>query len=152
MEQKITDQELYKVFAMYIDAPVMYRCKDEDVVCRIVNVGINSLYATGTCKDGNAFNSYGINGGKLLITPLEDISEAHKNEISKIVKFEIISFSSNKLVAKVTVTKYPFNQELDIECLPYDAVDKLREWGYMLPYKNINLFEAGIAIKKPSTP
>lgn len=83
----------------------------------------------------------------LALTPLSAISDEHAIEVAKMNRYTASDDSA--ICAKVgrDILKRCF-VENPVMCLPYECADKLRQWGYALPYNGIDLFEAGIAIDK----
>lgn len=80
---------------------------------------------------------------KLILTPLEEISEQDMISV-----FNIEHPKSNASDwAKIDSVKMWIEQM----SISYDVADFLRSRSYHLPYKNINLYEAGIAVKPNKT-
>lgn len=151
MEQKLSNEEIAKVFAMYLgcDFCMLPKHKAGMRIDTIQSIGISKVYGIwGTSEDYYEFSEV-----KLLLTPLEDISDEHAIEVAKMF-YENDEFHTTEAGRKIAKTLNDKNSGLGtfVAINLIKVIDQLREWGYMLPYKGINLFEAGIAIKKPSTP
>ncbi len=112
-EQKLSNEEEMRIFAMYLDAKILYNCYGEDIVCKIVNVGLSSMYVTGKSKDGKTFNSYGQNGGKLLLTPLSAITDEHAGKLEKLEDTDYSEFMNRSIES--------------------DRFQQLIIWGYAVP-------------------
>lgn len=156
---ELTKPEITKVFAMYLHSKIILDNGDE------VTLNVYNL---------NYYRDF-LDSCKLILTPLSEISDEHAIEVAKcfyplsfkgncntgwivqrdkIYPNEILNinhkcnaFSFNVDLVDGNVTLYR-DGEYDPGGSNVAAVDKIREFWYMLPYKGVDLFKAGIAIPK----
>lgn len=167
MIENLTNQEIAKVFAMYLGCKV-----EEDYSGKSPNGTLTevNLLAGGTCKVlHNVEWAFNIEDCKLVLQNLSSITDEHAIALAKMWQpdydWEPKDITEDYLF--LTCRDYQmwiwFEGELSFEEIYHhseriaetttcgniiELIDQLREWGYALPYKDQSLFELGIAIDK----
>ena len=137
MKTNLTNEQIANIFALYYRAFIIIADYGKYRMLGIYDTDI--LIKNGT--------KHPVSSCKLELIPLKSITDEHAIEVAKM----------NKYTADVDIAFYAMvgrdilNQVFaknSLMCLPYECADKLRQWGYCLPYDGIDLFEVGIAIEK----
>ncbi len=163
MEKELTNQERAKIFGMYLGCEYI---ADDEYAKKVHGVTIDALLA-GRNKPNR----------KLLLTPLEKITDEDAIEVGKIFNSEyewkVTSRDNSAITTEchdyIIVLWYDDSSLIDFlekyegeenikahggvtgAMSSYniiEIIDYLRSKGYALPYKGIDLFKAGIAIEK----
>lgn len=163
MTKELTKEEIARVFSFYWDAPVlllsvhnelkpmgyvdsriMMSLKDTDIVFKLRLKPLSKItdeHAIEVCKsfyqlcfNGKCKNGWQVEKDKMY--PDEFLNITHKDND--------FFFVIDKIDGNITLYR---SEEYDSGGCNVDAVDKLRELGYALPYKGKSLFELGIAIE-----
>lgn len=162
---KLTNEEIAKVFALYLGCKMEYTSVfDPNLKLRGNLLGVCSytteLLLTDDSSDLN--NQSVIGHAKLLLTPLSNISDEHAIEVAKILYPDhhnnnyTVQRENNRVDVWFGYNCVHIYHDGSIKgkedgWINYEVADQLREWGYMLPYKGFDLFELGIAINKTKT-
>lgn len=171
---QLTNEEIAKVFAIYLNDTAKVNTKDG--IMHLVAVDIfNQTVDVCESYDSVDPNYENLQDVKLLLKPLSSISDEdavevgklaarrpdhytkedaditrHKNSIDVVFTDKIdevinISFDGDILLYSwISATKKVIEERVNCQV---HIVDYLREKGYALPYKGQSLFELGIAIE-----
>lgn len=82
---------------------------------------------------------------KLILTPLEIITDEQYKKLTNILNIDKFFLLDNK---KDLVKWLSNSIWWDFSVFPIRMIDKLREWKYNIPFKSVDLVEAGIAVLK----
>lgn len=146
---QLTTEDKARVFALYLgsDYQVEYVSvtTGKDTVRR-GNLSIFDLYMYQPEKWGDVYTV------KLILKDLADITDEDAIEVIKSIHSACSPVWIDNIVCYNDYVYYDLkNERLQLAlygAIPYMAVDKLRELGYAVDYKGINLFHTGIAIKQ----
>lgn len=155
---KLTNEEIARVFHSYHNCEITAKYDPNglsgmeiDKITGISEYGINT----------SAGYLWDLSDCKLLLTPLDKISDEHAIEIAKIE-----GMANSKILVRdnvgITIVDDTYEMTLyyreavivftknksPYACNQSQMFDKLRELGYALPYKGKSLFELGLAIDK----
>lgn len=133
MKNELTNKDKARIFALYLG-------------CEIINPD-NAFTRNYVC-DGFEISliEKGQSNNQLILKPLSAILDEDAIEVAKMNysnRDEKIDGAKERYIRSTKT--YILNP---VEVLQYPIVDFLRSRGYALPYKGIDLFEAGIAIEK----
>lgn len=148
MEQELINNEIAKIFSMYMPCKTMQHGNDFDRM--LVGIGgfEDNGYCYGRLKNKASVANVFVTDFQIILTPLSDITDAHAaiiadmNRYDKNANIKVRAKVGRDILNRIFVDNYK-NHPI---CLPYECADYLRELGYALPYKGIDLFELGIAI------
>lgn len=146
---QLTTEDKARIFALYLGAD----CEVISVIPEMKPYIALGVFAV-TTPIISMFQD-GVLDIKLLLKDLSDITEEDAIEIIK-VDWNRIEIPDNVKLLEIkrspTSIIYEFMGQKSQIHLSYNTLypfaDKLRELGYMLPYKGINLFDVGLAIKQ----
>lgn len=143
---ELSTQDKARVFAMYLNAEsptICTRIDDEDKI-ELMLCGVNTFdeFVQLSDMDGGIFWDEGFNNVQLLLKPLYDISDEDLVTIAQFQGYDGFESIEDErpLYLRNTGRRYIKN------VIDYNTADFLRSKSYALPYKGIDLFEAGIAI------
>ncbi len=158
MENKLTNEERTRIFAMYIGSEFMYEGNEPDELYGVMKDDV----AYGSDADESGEGIYSISDCKLLLTPLAKISDEHARALSECCfpdgnQHDYLhgAPTGKAIVATIksgrqTNTFYPMARM-------YDCFQYLIQQGYAVPlFFGLNhwangktAIELGIAIDKP---
>lgn len=170
MKHSLTNSEIARVFAMHLGC---------DIMAGNISGKIYGIYEYSK----EVWVQYGeelreeelIQYCKLLLTPLQDITDEHLIQIGKIwhsdYQWSVVERDNVVIVVECEDYRY-YLYLVDLDFIGFEErfhgkenieahggtsqttncediveiIDTMREWGYALPYKGQSLFESGIAI------
>ncbi len=138
---ELTKNDKARVFALYLGAK-----------CRRFYRQTHKTYEDDTIVLDSE-NFHGISNGsgsyyyKLILKELSEISDEDATKVSILAGNEIENDFVPTGAQKQTFLD-SLNSAIDMDILPYNVADYLRSKSYHIPYKGVNLFDAGIAIKQ----
>lgn len=136
--QQLTAEDKARVFAQYLGCKYTDTTAEEPEVFPVIGETI-------TC-----FERYprAMATAQLILRPLSKISDEDKSEVCRLADNTIDTDHVLTEKDKKNLVKGMYDAMNEGE-FPYHIADFLRSRSYMLPYKGIDLFEAGIAIEQP---
>lgn len=162
MSTQLTQEDKARIFAMYLGS----ECSDRNGE-HFESMGLTYMFGEmHVCHYPNCNVANAVSDCKLHLYDLSDISDEDAIEVCKAVDPYIITDLEYNVVREfhsISVIDTEYGRYVKIYDLTGSvfasgnqncasgAIDKLRELKYSVPYKGINLFDAGIAIRKTKT-
>jgi hypothetical protein len=136
----ITNEIRAKIFALYL------RCEIMNVDQKEILIGIcgDMIYSDWR----GLKNVCGIDETQLLLTPLSKITDEDKIEVAKMAGYDPKLYSIEYSQDTFSFCCSSSSSYIELKYLQFGVVDYLRSKSYHIPYQDIDLFEAGIAIEK----
>jgi len=139
----ITNEIRARIFALYIGCEVVY---PDGYTVKIV--GITEFEGMIQVLKNDHTDWWNFDDAKLLLTPLDKITDEHRNELYSIISIDsfINDFTVNGFLESFSPSIITKDGNRFCAEFYYTALDFLRAKGYALPYMGIDLFTSGIAI------
>ncbi len=143
----ITNETRAKIFALYLVCDICYEnSTTDDIIVDKLNGVMFDYCIEGEITVSLPMLDAPIQDCQLILTPLSEITDEDAIEVAKMnnLLYRKAISGRNEGIDKQAIA---FGKRMAREA-DFATGDFLRSRGYMLPYMNIDLFEAGIAIKK----
>lgn len=126
MNNTLTTEDKERIWGLYIGSKYKFpNGKNEEIITGVV------------CYNA----AYGNYDAKLILKDLSDITDEDAIEVANIIGLKEWEEEDKLAYGKEYAMEYGNG-------IIYRVADFLRSKSYMIPYKGINLFDAGIAIRK----
>jgi len=149
----LTKEQTARVFALYMPCMVQYAERGTTGTYALQGVSISEEMGLFEWDDDSDW--WNLSDAKLMLKPLSSLTDEHAVEVAKIIGLKKESRNEVPIDAAwlekernqlmVAVEGFP-TVPFDIDDINFEAADKLREWGYAIPYLGQDLYAAGIAI------
>ncbi len=135
-------QQRVKIFSLHFGCKFRY----EGSIGTIREIG--GITANWGIIDKITKEEFRVDKSTLILSPILDLTDVHLHKIAKMYGGQWAKLDREDSFLQIIegdMCKRYFIMRGDE--LPFPLVDKLREWGYMVKYDGIDLYEAGVAVK-----
>lgn len=160
MENKLTNEEIARVFAMYLDCKFLYLNGSYERTIEGVLTNESSHFKEWKVVVKEGVHQYRVDSVKLLLAPLSKIKDEHAIEVAKMqglyVENDFIKNYVSRYEDRVIVHNVSGNESVVFHRMLQDGFQYLIQQGYAVPlFFGVNhpangktAIELGIAIEK----